>query len=181
LLHPASSGDEAARLREGVAVAGAPSEILVFEVGGQHYGLPAADVRQILRAVTLTPLPRAPEIVEGVINVRGTIVPVLDIRARFRLPPKPPAHTDHLIVATVGQRAAALRVDRVLELVRLDAGSAERAETVVPGVQYVAHLARLPAGLVLIHDLDTFLSQAEALHLGEALSERTAGEEGRPP
>jgi purine-binding chemotaxis protein CheW len=162
-------------------MAGPPAEILVFEVGGQHYGLPAADVRQILRAVTLTPLPRAPEVVEGVINVRGAIVPVLDIRARFRLPPAPPQHTDHLIVATVGRHSAALRVDRVLELARLEAGSAERAETVVPGVQYVAHLARLPAGLVLIHDLNTFLSQAEDLQLGEALADSAAGEEGRSP
>jgi purine-binding chemotaxis protein CheW len=162
-------------------VAGPPPEILVFEVGGQRYGLPAADVRQILRAVTLTPLPSAPAVVEGVINVRGTLVPVLDIRARFRLPPKPLEHTDHLIVARVGERSAALRVDRVLELARLEAGAAERAETVVPGVEYVAHMARLPGGLVLIHDLNTFLSQAESLRLGEALSEGAAtGGEGRP-
>src|SRR5712691_9905367 len=84
------------------AVAQTPGDILLFEVGGQRYGLPVADVRELLRAVTLTALPGAPSIVEGAVNVRGTVVPVLDIRQRFRLPAKPPAHTDHLIVASAG-------------------------------------------------------------------------------
>ena len=60
-------------------------ELLDFEVGGQHYGLPSSDIKEILPAVTLVPLPKAPAIVEGIVNVRGTAVPVLDIRARFGL------------------------------------------------------------------------------------------------
>src|SRR5262249_2656363 len=136
----------------------------------------------ILRAVAITPLPKAPAVVEGVINVRGALVPVLDIRGRFRLPPKPLEPADHLIVARVGERPVALRVDRALELVRLEASAAERAETPVPGVEYVAQIARLPGGLVLIHDLNTFLSQAESFRLGEALAEAApAGGEGRQP
>jgi purine-binding chemotaxis protein CheW len=144
-------------------------EILVFEVGGQRYGLPAPGVREIVRAVTLTPLPRMPAIVEGVINLRGTVVPVLDIRARFQLPAKAVEHTDHLIVAWAGQRLVALRVDRALELTRLDAGDVESAETVLPGVEYVDRVAKCPEGLVLIHDLATFLSRAEADELQKAL------------
>ena len=77
-------------------------EIVVFEVGGQQYGLPASDVRELQRAATLTPLPRAPAIVEGVVNLRGAVVPVLDIRSRFRLPPKPMEPTDHFVVARAG-------------------------------------------------------------------------------
>jgi len=157
-------------------------ELLVFEVGGQRYGLPAADVRELLRAVTLTPLPRAPAIVEGVINVRGVLVPVLDIRGRFRLPPKPPEPSDHLIVARAGGRVVALRVDRAVELARLEPAAVERAEAVVPGVAYVAQMAKLPDGLVLVHDLSTFLSHAEAADLADALAQ--AGPqitEGRTP
>ena len=87
-------------------------EVVVFEVGGQQFGLPASDVRELQRAATVTPLPRAPAVVEGVVNLRGTVVPVLDIRARFRLPPKPMQHTDHFVVAAAGERLVALRVDR---------------------------------------------------------------------
>ena len=144
-------------------------ELLLFELGGQRYGLPAADVRELLRAVAVTPLPHAPVLVEGVINVRGTLVPVLDIRARFHLPARPLEHTDHLIVAQAADRLVALRVDRALELTRLDPTAFERAEAVVPGVVYFAHLAKLPDGLVLVHDLNTFLSQTEADELTAAL------------
>jgi purine-binding chemotaxis protein CheW len=157
-------------------------ELLVFEVGGQRFGLPAADVRELLRAVTLTPLPRAPAIVEGVINVRGVLVPVLDIRGRFRLPPKPPEPTDHLIVARAGGRLVALRVDRAVELARLEPAAVERAEAVVPGIAYVAQMAKLPDGLVLVHDLNTFLSHAEAADLAESLAQTGPQvTEGRTP
>src|SRR5207237_886575 len=143
--------------------------ILIFEVGGQRYGLPADGVRELVRAVTITPLPKAPAIVEGVINLRGTIVPVLDIRARFRLPAKAAQHTDHLVVAWAGQRLVALRVDRALELTQLDNADVENAEPVLPGVEYVARVAKCPTGLVLVHDLNTFLSQPEADELATAL------------
>jgi purine-binding chemotaxis protein CheW len=145
-------------------------EVLIFEVGGQRYGLPVADVQELVRAVTVTPLPSGPAIVEGVINLRGCLVPVLDIRARFRLPAKKVEHTDHLIVARAGERPVALRVDRALELRRLEAAHVDSAAKVLPGVAYVAQVAKLPDGLVLIHDLGTFLTQAEAEGLAEALN-----------
>jgi purine-binding chemotaxis protein CheW len=144
-------------------------EVVVFEIGGRRYGLPAADVREIVRAAALTPLPRAPAVVEGILNLRGRIVPVLDIRARFRLPPRPLHPSDHLLVASVGERLVALRVDRATDLVRLRAEDIEDARGAVPGAEYVAWVAKLPNDLVLIHDLRTFLSRAESAALEEAL------------
>ena len=146
-------------------------EVVVFEVGGRRYGLPAADVREIVRAAALTPLPRAPAIVEGILNLRGRIVPVLDIRARFRLPPRPIQPSDHLIIAlgSAGERAVAIRVDRATDLVRLSAEDVEDARGAVPGAEYVAWVAKFPNDLVLIHDLRTFLSRAESAALDEAL------------
>jgi purine-binding chemotaxis protein CheW len=149
-------------------------EALVFEVGGQRYGVRSAEVLEIVRAVSVTPLPGAPAVVEGVINLRGTVVPVLDIRSRFRIAPRGSAHTDHFIVAQVGPRRVALRVDRAVELVRLEAGQIEDAPGTVPGVGHVAGVAKTADGLVLIHDLQTFLSAAEATSLDEACAQ--AGE-----
>src|SRR5205085_8492167 len=94
-------------------------DVLVFEVAGRRFGLPAAVVREVLRAVALTPLPKAPAVVEGLVNVRGTLVPVLDVRGRFGLPAKPLAPTDHLIVARAGGRLVALRVDHAHDLLPL--------------------------------------------------------------
>ena len=155
-------------------------QVLVFEVSGQRYGLPAGDVQELLRAVSIISLPGAPAVVEGIINLRGRIVPVLDVRHRFRLPARPLHPNDHFIVARAGERVVALHVDRALDLVRLEAADIEEANRVVPGVEYVAWVARLPHDLVLIHDLRTFLSGEESVALDEAAAPAQAEAGGRP-
>lgn len=152
------------------AQAQAPTEFLVFEASGQRYGIAAADVRELVRAVTIVPLPHAPAIIEGIINVRGQIVPVLDIRTRFRLPSSPLSLTDHFVVAQAGDRTVALRADRAVDIARLEPGSIEDAKKIVPAAEYVAGVARLADGLLLIHDLATFLSEAESAAVSEALA-----------
>lgn len=147
-----------------------PLELVSFEVSGHRYGLLSARVRELIRAVTIVPLPRAPAIVEGIIDVRGSIVPVIDIRSRFRLAPKPLEHTDHFVLAWTGERLVALRVDRALDLLRVDADKIEDARDIVSGAEHIAGVAKLPDGLVLIHDLETFLSEAERQDLDAAVS-----------
>ncbi len=142
-------------------------DVLTFDLSGYRYALAARTVREVVRAVSIRPLPKAPAVVEGVINVRGTIVPVLDIRSRFRLPQKPLQHTDHLIVAWAGARLVAIRADRVADLAHLDAEDV--ADLEVAGAQYVAGVAKLSDGLVLIHDLESFLTEAETYELDEAV------------
>jgi purine-binding chemotaxis protein CheW len=143
---------------------------VLFEIGGQRFGLPAADVQELVRAAAIVPLPSAPAIVEGIVNLRGRVVPVLDIRARFRLPPKPLEPSDHFVIARVAGRLLALRVDRALELVHLTPADLEDARSGIPGAEYVTWVAKLPFDLVLIHDLRTFLSRAEFTLLEEALA-----------
>lgn len=157
-------------VRSPTTMAGA-LDILIFEIGSVRYALPSADVRELHRAVAIVPLPKAPPIVEGLINVHGSVVPVLDVRSRFRLPPKPLSHTDHLIVAWAGERLVALRVDRALDVARLHRGDIEPAG--VGADEYVAGVAKLADGLVLIHDLRVFLDAAEAATLDDAISPTT--------
>jgi purine-binding chemotaxis protein CheW len=138
-------------------------------VGGQTYGLPTVDVRELVRAVAITPLPNAPAVIEGVVNVRGRVLPVLDVRARFRLPPRSLDPSDHFIVASAGPRGVILRVDRASNLALVDEASVQPPQTLGPSATYVAGVAKLDGGLMLIHDLATFLSAAEAASLDEAL------------
>jgi len=123
-----------------------PREILVFEVGDRRFGLPVSGVRELLRAATIVPVPSAPAAIEGVINVRGAVVPVLDVRAWLRLPARPVEPADQLIVLDGGRRPAALRVDRVVELGELPGADAGRDGDDFAGV------VKLAGGLVLMLD-----------------------------
>ena len=145
-------------------------QILIFELQDQRYGVPLADVRELLRAVSVTPLPEAPEVIDGVINVRGTVTPVLDVRKRLGLETKPLEPSDHFILTHAGDRGVVLRVDGATSIAEVEPSDIEEAKRVVPHGVYVAGIAKLPDGLVLIHDLNAFLSEAEVIVLHKALS-----------
>jgi purine-binding chemotaxis protein CheW len=146
-------------------------EVLVFEVGGDVYGLPTADVREIVRAVAVTPLPGAPRVIEGVVDVRGGLMPVLDVRARFGLSPRPLDPSDHFIVASAGARAVILHVDRATHIALVDEASIQSRDPLGPGAAWFAGLAQTGDGLLLIHDVAAFLSASEAEALDAASRE----------
>jgi len=148
--------------------------VLLFELGGQRYGLFGSDVRELVRAVSIAPSPKAPSIVLGVIDVRGALVPVVDVRRRFGLAPKAVAPSDYFIIAFAGARVVAIHVDDATDLVQVEDGDIEDAKATMPAARHVAGIVRLPDGLALVHDLRTFLDDAEALALDEAL--RSPGE-----
>lgn len=143
--------------------------LLTFELDHQRFGLPMADVREVVRVAAFAPLPKAPQVIEGVLNFRGAAVPVLDIRARFGLPPRGVRTTDHLVVAQAGKRTAAIRVDRVSDLVEAATGDIEDVTAVTPHSGLVSGVLKLPGDIILIHDLARFLSEAEAADLDRSL------------
>lgn len=146
-------------------------DVLVFELDERAYALPVERVEEVVRAVAITPLPGAPEIVEGVIRVRGRVVPVLDVRARFGHARRPLHPDHHLILANAEGRVLALRIDRCRGLETLEP---ERLDPLARSgsTPYVAGVARSERGLVVIHDLDTFLAESEAAALDLAVEER---------
>lgn len=144
-------------------------EYLVFELAMDRVALPLADVREVLRAVAITRLPGAPATVEGVIDVRGSVIPVIDVRTRVGLPRKRLELEDHLIVVQAAGRTVALRVDRVHWTVRIDPRTIESTREVAPDSFFLAGVAGMVDGLVLIHDLQRFLSPAESRDLARAL------------
>jgi len=124
-----------------------------------------------VRAVAITPLPHAPPFVEGVINLRGRIVPVIDLRRRFGLAPVAVA-LDHCFIVTRGRRTLALRVDHVDRMLTVSGDAIEAAERVVPGARHAAGVVRLPDGVVVIQDLEALLSSEEDASLVSALDAR---------
>ena len=91
-------------------------EILVFEVDDATLAVPISNVREVLRAAALFPLPDRPRLVEGGLNLRGEIIPVVDGRAVLSRTSKPITPSDHLIVLSVDNEFVAIRVDRAVEL-----------------------------------------------------------------
>ena len=148
--------------------------LLLFSLDSRQFALPLERVREVVHAVEITPLAGAPGVVEGVVDVRGTVVPVLDARARFRLPARPVRLADHLILAEGAGRLVALRVDRVLDTHEVPAESMTAANPNDASMAHLAGVATLEDGMVLVHDLDAFLTQAETDALAQAMSRETA-------
>ena len=145
-------------------------ELLVFDLEGRTFGLPKAEVLELVRAVAIAPLPRGPRVVSGVINLHGRIVPVFDLRVRFGLPPAPLELTDHFVVARSRERVVALRADRVSQFATVQRDEIEAADRLVSGTQYLSGITKTASGVVFVHDLAAFLSEAEAASLDGAIA-----------
>jgi len=150
--------------------AAAPSrQFLSFEAGGGRFGLWSSVVREAIRAVAISRLPKAPPAVLGVINLRGRAIPVLNLRTRFNLPDKEVETSDHIIIVAAGDRVVAFLVDRAVGLVDVLERDVEEAGKVTAASEYLDGIVKMPDGLILIHDPATFLSRAEGAALDAAL------------
>jgi purine-binding chemotaxis protein CheW len=143
--------------------------IVVFALEGQRIGLPLGTVERVVRVVEVTRLPKAPQIVHGLINVQGRIVPVVNTRKRFGMLEREVALSDQFLIARTATRTLAMLVDMVTGVVECNERDFVTAEAIVPGMEYVQGIVKLADGIVLIHDLDTFLSLEEQQSLDEAI------------
>jgi purine-binding chemotaxis protein CheW len=144
--------------------------VLVFALDEPRYAVRLSAVERVVRAVEITPLPKAPEIVLGVINAQGRILPVLDIRKRFRLPEREMKLDDRFIIARTARRVVALVVDSVIGIRDVSNRQMVSAEESLPFAEYLQGVAKTEDGLVLIYDLDQFLSLDEERTLDKALA-----------
>jgi len=142
---------------------------LVFTLDEQQYALRLDAVERIIRAAAITPLPKAPDIILGILDLQGEVVPVIDVRKRFRLPAREIRPADQFIIARTRSLKVVLLVDTT-QGVAEEAGDGHTApDDFIAGMEYVSGVARTEDGLVLIHDLDRFLSLEEEKLLLEAL------------
>ncbi len=164
---------------EGSMMAAQPVEatgrpLVVFSLDDQRYALALARVQRSIRVVAITPLPEAPAIVLGIIDLGGVVIPVIDIRMRFNHPPRDVRLSDHLIVATTGKRTVALLVDETKGVMEVSPESYAPAGEILPRLELVDGAMKLEDGLILIHDLERLLSLEEEAAIDRALS-ATAG------
>lgn len=146
------------------------THLLVFTLDAQRYALSLSAAKRIVRAVAITPLPQAPKIVLGVVNVQGQLIPVVDLRQRFRLPTREIELNDRFIVAHTARRPVIVIADTVVGVQEFATHEVVLAEEIVPGMEQVEGMIKLADGMIFIHNLDRFLSLHEEQELHEALA-----------
>ena len=147
-------------------------QLVTFNLDEQHFALFLGTVERIVAVAEITPLPGAPAVVLGIINIRGAIVPVVDIRRRFGLPPREIRLTDRMLIARTSRRAVALIADGVAGVVAKLRTTIAPVDAISSDRKYVTGAVQLEAGLTLIHDLETLLSQDEERVLEQAIAPR---------
>lgn len=156
------------------ATADAMVDLLLFLLDGRPYAVRLGQVERVAAMAAFAPLPGAPPVVAGVINVGGRFLPVLDVRARLGLTPRPPRLEDGLIVLRLASRSVALWIDHVEGTIHLPAASLVPAERVVGAGGWFDAVTALPDGPIFIHDADRFLSLEEETVLDAALAQGAA-------
>lgn len=147
-------------------------QYIVFILDDQRYALHLSRVDRVVARVHITPLPSAPDIVLGVVNLQGRIIPVINLRQRFNLRQREAALTDRLIFAHIARRErrlVALPADAVTEVIEYSGESLIPPDDILAELEYLEGIIKLEDGLILIHNLDKFLSPEEEKSLDLAL------------
>ena len=139
-------------------------QLVTFSIGEEEFGVNILKVQEIIRTMEITKVPRAPEFVEGVINLRGKVIPVVNMRTRFHLHPVEHDANTRIVVMEFNQKIVGFLVDGVSEVLRIPASTVEAAPPVVCGIgsEYIRGVGKLEGRLLILLDLDTLLSDMNA-------------------
>lgn len=142
---------------------------LVFVLERRQFALPLEMAERVERAVEITPLPQVPDIVRGIINYRGAVLPVFDIRPRFHLPQLEIEPDNQLIIVKTADRFIALLVDTVTDNIEKPSGEVVAPPDITSGAEYLAGILKLEDGIALITDLNKILTPQENRTLTKAI------------
>ena len=141
-------------------------QLVIFRLAKEEYGLPITKVQEINRLVPITKLPQTPTFMEGIINLRGRIIPVIDLRKRFSLPADEQSEDNRIIIVEVNGQTVGIIVDAVTEVVRLAGASVEPPPpTFILDAQYIHGVGKLEERLLILLDIDKILTSQEEIML----------------
>jgi purine-binding chemotaxis protein CheW len=143
---------------------------VVFSLDAGRYALPLHSVERIVRAVQVTTLPRAPAVVLGVIDVAGRVLPVFNVRQRFGLPQRDIDPADQFLIARTAKRTVVLVIDAASGVLEQPAVAMIDAGNLAPGLAHIRGVIAMADNLLLIQDLEAFLSTDEAEALDAAMN-----------
>ncbi|MCH7713096.1 MAG: chemotaxis protein CheW [Chloroflexi bacterium] len=142
-------------------------QLVVFDLADEGYGVDIGSVREIIRMQDITQVPRTPEFVEGVINLRGKVIPVVDLRKRFGFPEADATKDTRIVVVDIGGQDIGVVVDAVTEVLRIGADAVEPPSSVITTAdsEYLLGIAKLETRLIILLDLQQALSSMDRTDL----------------
>ena len=142
-------------------------QLVTFHVGDEEFGVDILAVREINRMMEITRVPHAPEFVEGVINLRGQVIPVVDLRTRFQLDAVEHDKNTRIVVVELSEKVVGFLVDSVSEVLRNPRELIEPPPPIVGSIdsEYIQGVIKLDDRLLILLDLQKLLSGGEAREL----------------
>ena len=134
-------------------------QLVTFAIGEEEFGIDILKVQEIIRTMAITKVPNSPPHVEGVINLRGKVIPVIDLRSRFLLESKPHDNQTRIIVVDLHRVVIGFVVDGVSEVLRIQSNTVEPPPPVVSGIEseYIKGVGKLDNRLLILLDLDKLI------------------------
>jgi len=143
-------------------------QLVVFKIGDEEFGVEINQVREIVKLVSITRMPRAPVFIEGVVNLRGQIITVIDLAKRLDLPSAGKTDATRIMVVEVGEDTVGMIVDSVSEVLRLSADDIEDTPALIDTEvheQYLRGVGKSEDRLLILLDLNEVLSTEEIKHM----------------
>ncbi len=138
-------------------------QLVTFRLAKEEYSIDILRVQEIIRHMEITRVPKAPDFVDGVINLRGRVIPVLDLRKRFGLPVNERTDETRIIVVDINDKTVGFKVDAVSEVLRLAADKVEPPPSLVAGIdsEYIKGVGKMEGRLIILLDVLKILTSCE--------------------
>ena len=155
------------------------SQVVSFQLANEHYGINIQNVQEIILVGEITSIPEVPTFVEGLINLRGKVIPVIDLRRRFGLAAGEHAENTRIIVTNTSDRTIGLIVDEVNEVLRLDGNQIEPLPEGVTDVDisYITGVVKLKDRILILLDTEVVLSDETQASLAHSEAARSGTSE----
>jgi purine-binding chemotaxis protein CheW len=142
-------------------------QLVSFKIGEEEFGVDILKVQEINRMVEVTRVPNAPEYVDGVINLRGKVIPIVDLRRRLGMPRKEHSKDTRIVVVELNGKITGFVVDAVSEVLRIPRSVTEPPPSIVAGIEaeYITAVGKLEDRLLILLDLERIFSAQETQQL----------------
>ena len=141
------------------------SQLVVFSLDDESYGIDILKVQEIVSYIKPYPIPNSPEYFRGVVNLRGTIIPIIDLRIRFNFDNKDEVETSIIVVVSIDNKKYGLLVDAVSDVVIIDHGNVQDKLDVHTGIngQYILGVAKNNDQMIILIDIETLFKDREEI------------------